>query len=418
MKQRKIIDRRDFLTGGLAGFSLAATAPHFLGLTSNVFAADGSGSDRILVVLQLSGGNDGLSTVVPYGNDAYYRVRRATAIQEQDVLEIEQGTGLHPALKGLQALYGDGRMAIVQGCSYPNPNRSHFQSMDIWHTADERGRGLRTGWLGRAIDACCPDQQDPELVVNVGSALPYALEADVHKPISFEQPNAYRWAGNPRDAKEFEQINEAADTENDTVDWLHRVAVDARTSSRKVREATRNYKPKAEYGAGRGGGGRRGGRLANDLRSVAALIASGFKTRIYYVSFGGFDTHNNQRNRHDQLMAQLDVALSAFMADLKAQGLSEKVLVLSFSEFGRRVAENGSQGTDHGVAGPMFLFGDGVKAGLHGKHPSLTDLDKGDLKMTTDFRSVYASVLDDWIGVAPEKVLGRRYAKVPVIGRV
>ena len=415
MKQRKTINRRDLLTGGLAGFSLAATAPHFLGLTSNVFAADGPGSDRILVVLQMSGGNDGLSTVVPYGDDAYYRARRATALPEKDVLKLEQGTGLHPALKGLQALYGDGRMAIVQGCSYPNPNRSHFQSMDIWHTADERGRGRRTGWLGRAIDACCPDVEDPELVVNVGAALPYALEADVHKPISFEQPNAYRWAGNPRDAKEFEQINETADSGHDTVDWLHRVAVDARTSSNKVRTAARNYRPKAEYGVGRGGQGRRGGQLARDLQTVAALISSGFKTRIYYVSFGGFDTHNNQRGRHDQLMAQLDTALSAFMADLKAQGLSEKVLVLSFSEFGRRVAENGSAGTDHGVAGPMFLFGDGAKAGLHGKHPSLTDLDNGDLKMTTDFRSVYASVLDDWVGVAPEKVLGRRYPKLRVI---
>ncbi|MFQ5844096.1 MAG: DUF1501 domain-containing protein [Planctomycetota bacterium] len=401
------LDRRSFLGHGLAGFSLAATAPHFLGLTARVFAAEGDAdSDRVLVVLQLSGGNDGLSTVVPFADPAYHRARRTIAIAEKDVLQLDDHVGLHAGLPKLHALYRAGKMAVVQGCSYPNPNRSHFKSMDIWHAGDLRGRSLRTGWLGRAIDACCPDRHDPELVVNVGPSIPYALEADVHKPISFDQPNAYRWAGNPRDREEFERLNEQAAEGDDTIRWLHRIAVDARASSEKVREAASGYRPRAEYGRSP---------LGRDLRTVAALLAGGLKTRIYYVSFGGFDTHNGQRNRHDNLMRQLDAALGAFWADLEAQGLSKRVVVLSFSEFGRRVAENGSLGTDHGVAGPMFVYGDAVRGGLHGSHPSLTDLDAGDLKMKVDFRTVYAGILEDWVGVPADRVLGRRFPKLPVL---
>ncbi len=403
----KTIDRRGFLTHGLAGFSLAATAPHFLSLSSRVFADAGGGLDaRVLVVLQLSGGNDGLSTVVPYADDAYYRARRQTAIAQKDVLKLNDYVGFHPTLKKAEALFKDGRLAIVQGASYPNPNRSHFKSMDVWHTGDLTGRRVDSGWIGRAIDSCCPEPTGPDQVVNIGRNIPYALKAKINKPVSFEDPQRYRWSGNPQDAEDFEKLNDSHEGEMDDIRWLHRVAVDARTSSDKIRKAAQGYKPKGRYPRGR---------LANDLRTVAALIAGGLDTRVYYVSFGGFDTHNNQRNRYNNLMTQLDGAVGAFMADLRAHGLSDRVLLLSFSEFGRRVVENGSAGTDHGVAGPMFLCGDAVKAGVHQDHPSLTDLDRGDLKMTTDFRSVYATVLEDWMGIDVQKVLGRRYPKLPLL---
>ena len=406
-----VISRRKLLGQGLWGLSLAATAPHFLGLSSRVFAGDDPTNDRILVVLQLSGGNDGLSTVVPYADDAYYRARRNSAIAQKDVLKLGDYSGFHPALQRLHKVYGAGKLALVQGASYPNPNRSHFKSMDVWHTGSDRGRGMDTGWLGRSIDACCKDVVDPNLTINIGKSIPYALEARVHKPISFDAPERYRWTGNPKDKMDFEELNGPA-TVQDQVDWLHRVAVDARASSDAIRKAAADYQPKADYA---GGGQGRRAQLAGDMRTVAALIKAGLSTRVYYISFGGFDTHNNQRGRHDNLMRQLDVAVGAFYEDLRAQGLSDRVLVLGFSEFGRRVKENGSLGTDHGVAGPMFLVGDHVKGGLRAKHPSLTDLDKGDLKMSVDFRSVYATVLDKWIGADSARILGKRYPHLPLL---
>ena len=405
----KNISRRTLLGRGMAGVSLAATAPHFLGVSS-LFAQDPD-NDRILVVVQLSGGNDGLSTVVPHGDPEYYKARRAAAIAQKDVLKLGDHSGFHPELKRLHALYKAGGVAIVQGASYPNPSRSHFRSMDVWHTGDVRGRGVDTGWLGRAIDARCPGVEDPKLTVNLGATIPYALEARVHKPLSFDAPERYAWTGNPRDKRDFEKLNEPVNSDNQ-ISWLHRVAVDARSSSEEIRRAARDYRPAVEYAGG--GRGRRSS-LSGDLRTIAAMIKAGLSTRIYYASLGGFDTHNNQRARHDNLMRQLDAGLGSFLADLKKQGLSDRVLVVVFSEFGRRVKENGSAGTDHGVAGPLFLLGDHAKGGLHARHPSLTDLDKGDLKMSVDFRRVYAAVLDDWMSIASDRVLGRRYAGLPLI---
>ena len=398
------LSRRRFLSRSLAGVSFAATAPHFLSLSSRVFAAEPGRDDRILVVLQLSGGNDGLSMVVPHTDPAYARARRTTLVK--DPRKLTDDLGLHPALEAVHRLYGDGRLAIVQGASYPNPNRSHFASMDIWHTADLEGRRSPTGWLGRAIDACCPDAPDPNLVVNVGKAVPYALEAKVNKPVSFESPGSYRWTGNPRDREEFERLNGEGGAD-EQVRWLHRVAVDARASSKKIRAAADGYRPQAEYPRGQ---------LAADLRTVAALIHGGLATRVYYVSFGGFDTHNGQANRYANLMRELDAALGAFQADLKAQGHAGRVLTLSFSEFGRRVEENASGGTDHGVAGPMLLLGENVKGGLYGRQPSLADLDgNGDLKMQVDFRSVYATVLNDWMQIPAKRILATDFPHLPLV---
>lgn len=394
------LDRRSFI-----GISLAATAPLFLGRTLELVADEAHpDDDRVLVVIQLSGGNDGLSMVVPYADDAYGRARNTTRVTE--TIKLDSYHALHAGLAPLQPFFAEGRLAIVEGCSYPNPNRSHFKSMDIWHTADVRGRQLATGWIGRAIDARCPDVVDPNLIINVGPTVPYALRGQVHKPVSFEKIENYTWNGRGADERAFAQLNQPREGVSD-LDWLHRVAADARQSSGVLRAAAARYKPAAEYPQERNA-------LASELQQVASLITGGLATRVYYVSMGTFDTHVRQKQAHDTLMRNFGSALAAFIADLRAQRCARRVSVLVFSEFGRRVNENASGGTDHGVAGPMLLLGESIRGGFHGLHPSLTDLDEGDLKMTVDFRQVYASVLGSWLGTDAERVLGAAYEPLPL----
>ncbi len=397
-------DRRAFLKKSLL-FGLAAGVPVFLDRTSQALARgldpralDGR-PDRILVMLQLSGGNDGLNTVVPFADSAYYAARPALAIKEADVLRLGDHVGLHPKLTGLSNLWKDGTLAVIQGVSYPNPNRSHFESMDIWHSADAEGRVVQHGWIGRLADRSFGPAGDPETLVAIGKSVPRAMQGPTHKPVAFEDPAGYRWVGRPDQEDPFEKMMAKAESDQSHLDFLRQVATDARTSSERIRKAAASYKSKAEYPTGRN--------LGASLRTVASLIAGGLPTRVYYVSMGGFDTHVQQRQRHEQLMNEFSTGLSAFLADLRAQNLDRNVLVCVFSEFGRRVAENGSAGTDHGVAGPMFLAGAPVKGGLYGKHPSLTDLAKGDLKMEVDFRSVYATVIDGWLKADAGAVLGR-----------
>jgi uncharacterized protein (DUF1501 family) len=400
------VSRRDVMRGA-AYLSAAAAMPIFLEGIRRAEAAGGGDDDRILVVLEMTGGNDGLATVVPYEDDALYRYRSSTAIRPEEVLRIEPvaGIGLHPNLSALRPLYDQGRVAIVLGAGYPHPNRSHFESMDIWHTASTEGRRVPTGWLGRAVDACCAGKSDAELAVRVGTSIPYAMRADVHKAIAFQQANAYRWnreAGPGRAA--FADLNGAPpgdEAPGTTLARLHRTAEDARASSERVRKAASDYKPKVAYP---------GGSLARDLSLVAALIDAGLPTRVAYVAMGGFDTHAAQRVRHDALMRELGDAVAAFLGDLDAHGHGDRVTMLAFSEFGRRTRENASQGTDHGEAAPMFLFGKPLRGGLYGRQPSFGDLDDGDIKMTTDFRRAYATVLDRWIGAPSKTVLGDAFA--------
>ncbi|MCI0341339.1 MAG: DUF1501 domain-containing protein [Planctomycetales bacterium] len=398
------LDRRQLL-----GLSLAGAVPLVFGRAALAALAGGDEPglpERILVVVQLSGGNDGLSTVVPFADDAYHKARRQLAVENP--LRLDERVGLHPNLEKLLPLFKEGRLAIVQGASYPNPNRSHFEAMDIWHTADLRGRRVDTGWLGRAMDSCCHAgaAPDPNLVVAIGKSPPYAVAAKQLKAVAFETPEAYQWRVSGGDATGFAKANEPAPGEGAAA-WLHDVAAAARSSSAAVRRAAAAYRPKAAYPVP--------GRLGRDLRTVAALIHGKLPTRVYYAALGGFDTHVRQKPAHDALMRELGDSLAAFQADLAAQGHAGRVLTMVFSEFGRRVSENASGGTDHGVAAPMFLLGEGAKGGLHGTHPSLADLDHGDLKMTTDFRTVYAAVLGRWLGVSARDVLGAEFPALPVL---
>jgi uncharacterized protein (DUF1501 family) len=423
--------RRLFLQRGLTFVSLAATAPLFIERAARALAPpDGSSlssrpgvpEDRILVVVQLSGGNDGLNTVVPYGSGDYYKLRPGLAIPAPGAgnaspdaralaLQHAAGIGLHPSLAGFKDLLDDGAASIVQGVGYPNPNRSHFTSMDIWHTAHTSAQG--DGWLGRYFDHACEGAPDLQAAVSIGRAAPLATIGQAHRPVSFESAELFQWRG--KDLHEsleehYDRINRGGVPESiepgSPRGFLMRTALNAQISSDRIRTAVAQ-RPLVAYPRGP---------LAAQLRTVAAMIRGGLTTRVYYVSLGGFDTHAGQAGRHANLLRQLGDALKAFHADLKAQGNAGRVLTMVFSEFGRRVAQNASGGTDHGTAAPMYFVGDMVRPGLLGDHPSITRLDQGDLVFNVDFRCIYAAIIEDWMGADSTAILGGAYRKAKIIG--
>jgi len=418
--------RRIFLQQGVTLASLAATVPSFiqrsafgmmLPVGSMVSSQAGVPEDRVLVIVQLAGGNDGLNTVIPFGDPDYYRARPTLAVAAPDrggnqaALRVDgaDGVGLHPALADFKDLMDDGAATIVQGVGYPNPNRSHFASTDIWETADLAGRG--NGWIGRYFDCTCNGTPIPEGAVSIGRTAPQTLIGDVQKPVSFESADLFRWLGEDLHgamADPYQRITRAGALDDDgesQAAFLMRTALDAQVSSERIRAAVAK-RPLVQYPRGN---------LARQLQVIGAMIRDGMGTRVYYASLGGFDTHAGQAGQHQNLLRQFAGAMRAFQADLKAQGNAGRVLTMAFSEFGRRVQQNGSAGTDHGTAAPMMLMGEMLRPGLLGTHPSLQDLDRGDLKFNVDFRSVYASILEDWMGAPSEKILGGRFRKAQLI---
>ena len=434
--------RREFLRSTVLGGALAWTVPTFL---ANTFAAlQAEAADRatqtatgrdstILVILQMAGGNDGLNTVVPVTNDYYHRARPRIGLAESKVLKLNNDVGLHPGLTGFKELYDAGRLAVVQGVGYPNPNRSHFRSTEIWQTASDSGRFERYGWLGRYFDNTCTGC-DPTIGVSIGRQMPQAFAAQHPTGISLDNPQNYRFMAGGRSRpgemsrteESFRKLNqpEAEADENSggtissisgpvrhngsVLDFLERTALDAQVSSDTIRGIASRVNNLASYP---------GSQLGNSLKLVAKLIGGGLPTRIFYVSQGGYDTHTNQANTQERLLKDLGDSVKAFVEDMKGQGNLPRVLVMTFSEFGRRLAENANGGTDHGAAAPMFLIGDKVKAGLLGQYPSLApgDLFQGDLKFNVDFRSVYAGVLESWLKTRSEPVLGKRFAPLQVV---
>ncbi|MGK0187318.1 MAG: hypothetical protein ACI9R3_003105 [Verrucomicrobiales bacterium] len=433
--------RRGFLRNGMLGAATAYSVPAFVNNTFLSLNAKAEGSSvqtdtgkdaPILVILQLAGGNDGLNTVVPFADDAYYQARPKLGQKVDSLLELNDHLGLSGSLPFLHSLYGDGNLAVVQGVGYPNPNRSHFRSTEIWQAATDADAISKTGWLGRYFDSCCKGADpDPSVGVALSKKQPQSFAAKKNPGISLSSPELYRWirGGKTDELAEsiFEDLNstDAAmmETEGDsggssvdenvgkaggiagesTLDFLERTAMDARMSSDQIVEIARKHKSKTRYP---------GGKLATNLSLVSRMIAGGLGTRVYYVSHGGFDTHRGQEQSHSRLIGEMDQALKAFMSDLKEQGNTDRVTVMTFSEFGRRVEENASGGTDHGAAAPLFVMGGGVKGGLYGKHPSLTDLHRGDLKFNVDFRSVYATVLENRLQTPSKDILGREFEKL------
>jgi len=411
--------RRQFLHTGIAMVSTVSSVPAFLSRSSLVMAETagplpsnpGVPEDRVLVVVQLSGGNDGLNTVIPYGLDNYYKSRSGLAVREADLLKLDTnaGIGLHPSLAPLHEMIGDGLASVVQGVGYPNPIRSHFASMDVWHTGTTLANKGH-GWIGKAMDTT-RDQVDTSLAcISLGSEAPLATQGKHVKPVSFDRPEMFRWSGRDLHAAmgdTYDQINQPSTSlaDNDPAGFILRTAMDAQVASDRVRKAV-SQQSSTSFPRNS---------LARQLKRVAAMVRAELPTRVYYVAMGGFDTHANQAGQHAQRLGEFATAMSAFYAELKATGHRQRVLTVAFSEFGRRVQQNTSGGTDHGTAGPMFLFGEPIKPGLLGKHPSLKKLDDGDLIHNVDFRSVYSTVLDRWMKIDPSAVLGQRFKQANVL---
>src|SRR6266446_6639793 len=435
--------RRQFLRTSVLGAASSWTLPVFLEKT--FFALDAMAADAltqtatgkdgtILVVLQMAGGNDGLNMVVPYADDVYYRSRPRLGLPADKVLKLDSYAGLNGKLTGLKSLFDEGHLGVVQGVGYPNPNRSHFRSTEIWQTASDADRNVSEGWLGRYFDNCCAGA-DPTVGIAIGEEMPQAFAAKTPTGITFSQPEEFRWRPSEKvegrmSAEEFffRQLNGSTSgqdlaaseggsisaisgkskTDLSTIDFLTRTALDAQLSSDKILAVARKYKSRVSYPKGR---------LAASLSVIACMIAGGLPTRVYYTSQGGFDTHAGQANAHERLMGELNDALTAFAADLKQQGNFDRVLLITFSEFGRRVAENANGGSDHGAAAPMFIVGGAVKPGLFGKYPGLApqDLFNGDLNHTVDFRSVYAAVLEGWLKTPSEPILGRKFDPLQIV---
>ncbi len=388
--------RRDFLAKGMYGLGVGAALPVLLNRTSAALAAQAlrgtsmeASPERILVVIELSGGNDGLNTVVPFGDDEYYRVRPNLGIREPDVLKIEDGYGFHPSLVGFERLYKDGQMAVVHGCGYDNPSLSHFSSMGFWHTGVPNG-GEPLGWLGRLADGAYDHDARGNRIVNIGTRQSLAVRSRHHSPLVFNDPRTFRREGTDDQKTAIDRLAPSEAADNAALEFLASTAQNAEESSAFVRQASASYQTPVDYGIGG---------LSGPLRRVAALIAAEMPTRLYYVTYSGnsFDTHVHQADPHARLLAYTADAVRGFTQDLERIGRAEDIAVMMFTEFGRRVEENGSLGTDHGTATPMFVIGNGVKGGLYGQHPSLTDLDDGNLKKTTDFRRVYATMIEEWL---------------------
>jgi uncharacterized protein (DUF1501 family) len=413
--------RRDFLRMGLGASTLlgcGASVPLFLARSASLLAADPrrTGAERILVVVQLDGGNDGLNTVVPYKDDGYLKARRKLRLAARQLHRIDDHVGLHPSLGGLSRLLQKDQLAIVQSIGYPNPNRSHFESMAIWQTARPKPSADTPGWLARALDTrtATPGGDAPALHIS-SALLPQALGGGSrHVPSLASLEQFRRRLSVPEGAQAAEQ-REALDrvairrrTEpGSLLSFVEQTSAITYASSSRLEEVMRGQTAAPGYPEF--------SELAQRLKLIAQLIKANLKTSIFYTELGGFDTHANQLATHANLLFQLGGSLEAFLNDLNKSGHGERVLVLVFSEFGRRLAENASDGTDHGTAAPVFLLGKSVRPGLHGPYPNLHDLSDGDPRFGVDFRQIYATVLDLWLHCPSAQVLGEKLEPMRVL---
>jgi uncharacterized protein (DUF1501 family) len=403
--------RRDFLKTSLASGGVLAwglSVPAFLSRTARA-AQPLDKKETILVVIQLTGGNDGLNTVIPFKDPEYVKLRPTLKLPVDQLKKVTDDVGLHPALSGLAGLLEDQALSIVQGVGYPNPSQSHFRSMDIWQAASTEVT-LTEGWVGKALRGM-PGAGSFHLA-DKNETAPLALEgapARVPSLASLEDFQLKTTAASGADKQAQRAVIEGVVKPDagkpGLLDFVQRTAANTYSSSARLREIAGNYQPKSPYPDTP---------LANRLKLAAQLIDAGVGARVFYVALENFDTHANQVPNHLTLLTELSAAMTAFYKDLAARGQKDRVLLMTFSEFGRRAAENGSKGTDHGAAAPLFLVGGRVKPGLVGDHPSLTDLDQGNLKHHTDFRQVYAAVLEDWLGVSSKEVLGREFTKASI----
>jgi uncharacterized protein (DUF1501 family) len=411
-QQRRLYQsRRDFLKTTVGAVAAGAILPNFL-FTSAFADRLGQGTDGpTLVVIQLAGGNDGLNTIVPYGSDLYYQDRPHIAVPAKSVLPIDKTVGFNPNLQGLKTLYDQGKVAILQGVGYANPDRSHFRSTQIWETGDPAGL-TSTGWLGRYLDITLADDDNPLKALALGPMVPQTLLAQRTAVPSIESVQTFRFLLNRQDAGpilDAYRTMYGGTTSNlpPYIGLVRKVEANADQSVKDLQSVSTTYKPSIQYPQNP---------LARELQLVAQIISSGLGTRIFHVTLGGFDDHAAEVYTHATLLKDLGDSLAAFYQDLAAQGKADQVLTMTFSEFGRRVKENAGLGTDHGTAAPLFVVGTKIKGGMYGDDPILSTLDdNGDLKYTIDFRSVYGTILDHWMNGDSRSVLGGSFERLPFL---
>lgn len=364
-----------------------------------------SRSGKILVIVQLSGGNDGLNTVVPFRNDIYYQQRPSLAIGKNEVVKLSDQLGLNPVLSPLQSLYDDGLLSIINNVGYPNPDRSHFRSMDIWHTASESDEYLSTGWLGRYLDSSCEGCQAAHHALEIDDELSLALKGQNKKGFAMSNPNQLKRQTNNPLLKHLAEQAQPDHEEN--VAYLYKILADTYSSADYLTEKAKTFRSKASYPTTPFG---------RRLQQISELICADTDTRIYYVSLTGFDTHVNQKNQQERLLKQYAEGMKTFVQDLQQNNLLDDTLIMTFSEFGRRVKQNASRGTDHGTANNLFLMGGKLKhPGFYNEGPDLSSLDNGDLIYKVDFRDIYATILNKWLEGSSQQILNNQFQGLPFI---
>ena len=406
----EFLSRRDLMRNG-SMIAVGLAAPKWLSTIAEadvlrVAKGGKPAGDTILVVCQLSGGNDGLNTVVPYADSLYYKYRPTIGHHEDVVLKLNESIGLHPSMKGMHTLYKEGKVAVINNVGYPKPNRSHFKSMDIWQSASPDDK-MRHGWIGRYIDISTKNQApNPIVALGLSTEKPLALVGENASIPCFaslsDVQNMLGDASSEKLLRDIQGMDAMSGSPTRVVQQANKSALDAMSILSKE---LGKFAPKQTYGDDNFGKG---------FKQISQLIGASPSTRVVYFSAGGFDTHSRQLDTHAKLLENFSNAVLSFQREMEGIGKADKVVVLVFSEFGRRVGENASQGTDHGAAAPMFLIGGKVKGGIHGSKPDLTDLQDGDIKFKIDFREVYAATLDNWVGGDSEVVLGQKFSPLAV----
>ena len=393
--------RRDFLKNS-ALVSGAFMMPAFL-KPFEAMAMNQLSGFKNLVIIQLSGGNDGLNTIIPYGNDIYYQKRKTIAINQTDIVKLNDMQGLNPNLSALKSIYDQGYMSIINSVGYPNPDRSHFRSMDIWQTGSDANQFLTTGWIGRYLDSNCQTSNcKAYTAIEVDDTLSLAMKGVKMKGIAVQDPNKLYQTTREPFFKDLVHDHNPADLNEDNLGYLYKTMIETYSSADYIQNTSKTYKVTADYPQTP---------FANQLKTVSKFINSGLQTRVYYVSLSGFDTHVGQQNQQGRQLKVYGDAVAAFITDLKQSCKLDDTLVMTFSEFGRRVEQNASNGTDHGTANNILIYGGKLKkAGIYNDAPDLATLDNGDLKYQVDFRDVYATLLDKWLNVNNSQILTKNFA--------
>jgi uncharacterized protein (DUF1501 family) len=400
-----VIKRRNFIQlGSLATASFMV--PKFLkAFEGKAMVPPGN---KVVVILQLSGGNDGLNTIIPVRNDIYYKARPRIGITKNKAISLTDEAGIHPALTAFADAFNDGSLSILNNVGYPNPDRSHFRSMDIWHTASQSNEYWNSGWLGRYLDAQCNGCSKPTQALELDDVLSLALKGEQSKGLAFKDPKRLFGTSNEKFFKEVSRHHQADHHHDEQpVEYLYKTMAETLSSADYIFKQSKLHPSAADYPKTE---------LGNNLKTIASLIYSEINTKVYYVSLGSFDTHINQEMQQQRLFREMNDAVAAFTKDLKANNRFNDVLFFTFSEFGRRVSQNASGGTDHGTANNMMFLSGGLKEkGILNALPDLSDLDEGDLKYNVDFKNVYATVLEKWLSADAQKILGKTYTPLNFI---